>query len=443
MLTRSNTYTFTITDDIHLTATYIEASSDRDFWETEYFAIIALSNSTTIYAKTTYSSDIHSFDIEYSLDKVTWTPVSIYSSATSGSENVVTLTTLNNNDILYIRGTNTTMSYNSDTTYSSDVRSFCRLRFDSNNKDFKVAGNIMSLLYRDNFQLHSDALQSNERFGDLFGSTRVADAGMLVLPANTLSTNCYEGMFRSCQRLTVPPLLTSINLAQGCYYGMFLNCSSLTSAPTLPATTLASRCYSYMFDNCTSLTSAPALPATTLAPYCYDSMFHYCLSLVNAPALPATTLSEGCYGSMFNNCRLLTPAPTLPATTLASKCYQYMFAECYALTSPPELPATTLALRCYYSMFYGCNYLTSSPVLPATTLVEACYSYMFQGCTRISTVIALFTTNIDINPTLYTQGWMYNVRSSGHFLVSPDATWTLRGSNGVPTNWTIYTYAGE
>ena len=365
MLTRSNTYTFTITDDIHLTATYIEASSDRDFWETEYFAIIALSNSTTIYAKTTYSSDIHSFDIEYSLDKVTWTPVSIYSSATSGSENVVTLTTLNNNDILYIRGTNTTMSYNSDTTYSSDVRSFCRLRFDSNNKDFKVAGNIMSLLYRDNFQLHSDALQSNERFGDLFGSTRVADAGMLVLPANTLSTNCYEGMFRSCQRLTVPPLLTSINLAQGCYYGMFLNCSSLTSAPTLPA------------------------------------------------------------------------------TTLASKCYQYMFAECYALTSPPELPATTLALRCYYSMFYGCNYLTSSPVLPATTLVEACYSYMFQGCTRISTVIALFTTNIDINPTLYTQGWMYNVRSSGHFLVSPDATWTLRGSNGVPTNWTIYTYAGE
>ena len=60
---------------------------------------------------------------------------------------------------------------------------------------------------------------------------------------------------------------------------MFRGCTSLTSAPALPATTLTSSCYNGMFYNCTSLSSAPALPATELYSSCYQNMFRGCTSL--------------------------------------------------------------------------------------------------------------------------------------------------------------------
>ena len=60
---------------------------------------------------------------------------------------------------------------------------------------------------------------------------------------------------------------------------MFRNCSSLTKAPSLPATTLASYCYRGMFYGCTGLTTAPSLPATKLAYECYRLMFSGCTAL--------------------------------------------------------------------------------------------------------------------------------------------------------------------
>lgn len=38
-----------------------------------------------------------------------------------------------------------------------------------------------------------------------------------------------------------------------CFYNLFKGCTSLTSAPTLPAITLTNSCYSYMFSDCTNL----------------------------------------------------------------------------------------------------------------------------------------------------------------------------------------------
>lgn len=117
---------------------------------------------------------------------------------------------------------------------------------------------------------------------------------------------------------------TSIPIA-ACFYGLFGGCSSLTTAPELPATTLADRCYYFMFANCTSLTTAPELPATTLSERCYAQMFNSCTSLTTAPELPATTLVKACYTLMFTSCTSLTTAPVLPATILVEQCYDQMF----------------------------------------------------------------------------------------------------------------------
>ena len=189
-------------------------------------------------------------------------------------------------------------------------------KFSSTGK-FNAIGNVMSLLYGDNFRNPTNFAEKSYAFSKLFyNNTNLISAKNISLPATTLANYCY--------------------------YYMFAGCTSLTSVPELPATTLAERCYSYMFSGCTSLTSTPELPATTLADYCYSNMFNGCTSLTTAPELLATTLANYCYSSMFYNCISLTTTPELPTTTLTNYCYYYMFYGCISLTTAPELPATTL-----------------------------------------------------------------------------------------------------
>ncbi len=172
-----------------------------------------------------------------------------------------------------------------------------------------IYGNIISLVDEENFAT-ATTLTGDYAFQELFkGCTNLYShsTNKLVLPATTLTENCYRYMFKGC--------------------------TSLTTAPELPATTLADDCYDSMFDGCTSLTTAPALPATTLADYCYFNMFYGCTSLTVAPELPATTLAYGCYACMFEDCTNLTTAPVLPAATLETRCYNNMFKGCTKLNS--------------------------------------------------------------------------------------------------------------
>ena len=117
---------------------------------------------------------------------------------------------------------------------------------------YNVSGNVMSLLYEDQFQTATQ-ISPYMTLQGLFSGSSVVNAKDLILPATSLSAALYMRMF----------------------YG----CTSLISAPALPATSLTDNCYSSMFYGCTSLTTAPVLPATTLAVWCYGSMFRNCTSL--------------------------------------------------------------------------------------------------------------------------------------------------------------------
>ena len=254
----------------------------------------------------------------------------------------------------------------------------------SSTGNFNVSGNIMSLYYGDEFIGQKDLTGKNFAFCVLFsGCNKLVNAENLILPATTLTDNCYAYMFNDC--------------------------TSLTSAPSiLPATTLTNYCYSGMFNGCTSLTIAPELPATTLDSNCYESMFYSCTSLVKAPQLPATTLAYGCYYGMFQGCTSLTTAPELPATTLADNCYLNMFFDCTSLTTAPELPATTLADYCYNGMFYGCTLLN---------------------------YIKCLATNISANNC--TDGWVTNVAATGTFVKDASMTSWTTGDNGIPSGWVV------
>lgn len=270
-----------------------------------------------------------------------------------------------------------------------------------------LSGNIMSLLYGDDFEDKTEV--SKNAFAYLFFSWTVggfiSDVSRLKFPATTVGDYAYSKMF-SCagggsgyslsHPFTKPPKLPATALGVSCYSYMFSN-TNLDEMPELPATTLTQSCYMGMFRFC-NIKEAKILPATTLAKNCYAEMFRMQKSAIHIPhnMLPATTLAIGCYSGMFGSCPITEiPSDLLPASThideitgqevtdLAENCYASMFDDCTALTYVPDrlLPATILAKSCYSQMFRKCTGLTRIPrnLLPATILAERCYDNMFGG----------------------------------------------------------------
>lgn len=136
---------------------------------------------------------------------------------------------------------------------------------------FNVSGNIMSLLYLDNFVGQTSLPTQSQyfnTFSELFMNTQVRSAANLALPATTLARSCYISMFKGCSVLTSAPQLPATTLTVNCYSGMFLNCALLTEAPALNATSLTTGCYAAMFSGCASLSSITMLATDISATNC-------------------------------------------------------------------------------------------------------------------------------------------------------------------------------
>lgn len=184
-----------------------------------------------------------------------------------------------------------------------------------------VYGNIMSLVDKNNYATMT-ALTDDYTFKNLFIRCRIVNAYNLLFPATTLTTGCYEVMFKSNTLLITPPQLPQLSTVPArVFYCLFQDCSSLEIAPELPATTLGENCYAKMFENCASLVRGPSiLPATTLTNTCYSQMFSGCTNLVKAPELPAATLTSSSYFCMFQNCTNLNYIKCLATNTSATDC---------------------------------------------------------------------------------------------------------------------------
>ena len=107
----------------------------------------------------------------------------------------------------------------------------------------KAFGNIMSLVDEENFAT-ATTLSSDFSFNELFEyNYALTDASDLLLPATTLSGNCYNSMFYYCANMTKAPVLPATKLVYRCYRNMFRGCSSLSSLTCLATTGLdADRC---------------------------------------------------------------------------------------------------------------------------------------------------------------------------------------------------------
>ncbi len=232
-----------------------EARAESPYAE-QYLTFDVLTSGNILW---THSGLTTPIEISYSKDYgTTWQTIT---STTEG-----TPISVNAGDKVYVKGTNSRYTEASKSKFSA---------FSGGTATYNVEGNIMSLIYGDNFTGQT-TLTSAWALSNVFNTSNIISAENLIMPATTLSTYCYRATFANCPLLTTPP--------------------------ELPATTLSEGCYWYMFDNDTALTVAPDLPSTTLAVGCYVGMFHSCRGLTTAPDLYAETLPVSAYTGMFDDC---------------------------------------------------------------------------------------------------------------------------------------------
>jgi beta-galactosidase len=138
--------------------------------------------------------------------------------------------------------------------------------FDGGTATYGISGNIMSLIYGDDF-VGKKTMSGTFNFCSIFKQSKAVSAENLVLPATTLTNYCYRAMFSKAHDMAAAPALPATTLAQGCYWYMFEECP-ITTAPELNATTLVKECYGNMFTGCTSLNYIKCLATTKSATDC-------------------------------------------------------------------------------------------------------------------------------------------------------------------------------
>ena len=202
-----------------------------------------------------------------------------------------------------------TVKFIGDLTPVNGLTEECGIGRFSLSNVFTPRGNVMSLLFLDNFSNKVSLENHPYAFVRLFYDCQsIKDIEYLQLPATTLGNYCYADMFHNVCCTFIPSnFLPATTLKYGCYHYMFSNCALITTVPSdlLPSTTLARGCYMGMFKGCAQLKKAPVLPATALVQECYELMFGYCSKLNYIKAMfttkPSTTYTRNWVTNVANS----------------------------------------------------------------------------------------------------------------------------------------------
>ena len=221
--------------------------------ESEYLTLSALEDGEiTIEISSDLSTSCATY-LSYSKDKLVWERTDI-----NGKNQTITIP-VSRGDNVYLKG-KAKQWYDSSGPGGASIDSTANIN---------VSGNIMSLLYEDNFKdktVFPD--NSQHAFSLLFSSNKhLCSAEKLILPATTLASSCYRYMFSYCSSLTTAPALPATKLVDNCYWGMFTGCTSLNSitmlATDIPAPTCLDDWVSGVaatgtFTKAASMTSLPS-----------------------------------------------------------------------------------------------------------------------------------------------------------------------------------------
>lgn len=211
----------------------------------DYFCFTALEDSAITWSTVTttssdgttsptYDEEIH---LQYSTDCKTWTD---WNNARESRR-----VSINKGSKLYVKGVNSALSY-------SYNKYFVFQNFDdfSNMGSMKVSGNIMSLIYGEDFEdktVISEKYCFSRIFRDLNSCITEVD---LTLPATTLSESCYSQLFAlNATVKKIKLILPAVELVKNCYTQMlFVDGEPKDIDVTILAEdTSATNCMRYMF----------------------------------------------------------------------------------------------------------------------------------------------------------------------------------------------------
>ena len=278
-------------------------------YSTQYFTIESLQDNNTITA--TKQNSQRSPVIYYSLDDgETWSNQTL-------SSGTITFGTINTGDKIIFKS-----NY---ATWASAWNAYNRF---NGSKNFKVYGNIMSLLNGDDF-INNSEFTTGSAFnlcGLFYGTTTIIDASNLILPTTTLHESSYNGMFRGADNLVYgPKLLPALDVPKDGYSSMFEACTKLVEGPEILATTVSGDtalqrmfCMRRSEDAASAMTKSPILRITNPSSCgnVYKELFRG-----NRNITEVTILAEGT-GLSFDNWLANTPnsgvIKKLSTTTLTS-----------------------------------------------------------------------------------------------------------------------------
>ena len=309
--------------------------------------------------------------IQYSLNNGSWTylvPSSVGSSVSI---------TVSEDDVVRIKGSNA--SYG---TTNADY-----MGFSGGTAVFDVEGNIMSLVYGDNF-VGNTALTGTYNFCSLFKQANVISAENLVLPATTLNEYCYRAMFSRCYELVKVVELPATTLAKGCYWYMFDKSASFEVAPELPATTLVEECYGHMFEECTSLNYIKCMATTGFkeknCKASWTSGVSATGTFVKDSSVPVSTWSKGASGIPTG--WLVYDDVAIDAPVISCDGYNNVTITC-----------DTTGATIYYKLNGEGNYATyNTPIVISTTTVVEAYSEKDGQESRVVSQTCEYISNIPL-----------------------------------------------
>ena len=199
-------------------------------YQNEYLTLSALGDGEITIAIPSAVDQGYASYLSYSKDKSEWVKTAI-----DDTNQIITIP-VSRGDSIYLKG-------EAKQLYESGDDSSVYIDSSAN---ISVAGNVMSLLYGDEFKDKTSFPTGSQRnFAYLFSyNEHLFNAENLILPAMELTNGCYNSMFEGC--------------------------TFLSTAPTLPATKLVERCYGMMFGGCNKLNSITILATDISAEGCLE-----------------------------------------------------------------------------------------------------------------------------------------------------------------------------
>lgn len=222
----------------------------------------------------TYSHGIQTF--QYSLDDgETW-------STCTTSQTV----TVNVGQKMKLKGSFNNINQDRDTN-----------RFTATGGTWKAYGNLLSLLYGDTFASVT-VLGKDGLLFCFYHCQNLIDIDNLKIPITSITiTRGLRATFRDCGFSSVPSdLLPATTLSRECYMGTFEECANLVKAPLLPATTIPSYGYFAMFNNCTSLNEVTCLATSGIGGNKTQLFLNGVASSGTFYKAPSASWSTGQYG---------------------------------------------------------------------------------------------------------------------------------------------------